>query len=164
LSESLLAWLAGAGLRNMPLEEMIDGFARRLNQAGVPLARIFVAMNTLHPMVLARALTWDRIKGPATLSEFPHAEIDSPTVQESPFRTMMFKRMSDWRFDLRQPPEPDESPVFAELRELGMTDWLGNVFAFGELGVGRARPPPHQRGAPQCVGPAQGAQRAPGVG
>jgi adenylate cyclase len=144
LEQSLPAWLADAGLRNMPLEEMIDGFARRLNQAGVPLARIFVAMNTLHPMVLARSLTWDRIKGPAALAEFPHAEIDSPIVQQSPFATMMFGRKSDWRFDLRLPPQSDESPVFAELRALGMTDWLGNVFPFGELGPGRAGPRPNE--------------------
>jgi adenylate cyclase len=144
LSESLQAWLAGAGLRNLPLEEMLDGFARRLNEAGVPVARIFVAMNTLHPMVLARSLTWDRIKGPAALAEFPHAQIDSPMVQESPFATMMLGRRSDWRFDLRLPSQPGDSPVFDELRELGMTDWLGNVFPFGELGVGRAGPRPNE--------------------
>lgn len=144
MSESLLAWLAGAGLRNLPLEEMIDGFARRLNEAGVPVARIFVAMNTLHPMVLARSLTWDRTKGPAALAEVPHAEIDSPMVQQSPFRTMMSERMADWRVDLRLPPGSRESPVFAELRELGMTDWLGNVFPFGELGPGRAGPRPNE--------------------
>jgi adenylate cyclase len=162
LSESLQAWLAGAGLRNLPLEEMLDGFARRLNEAGVPVARIFVAMNTLHPMVLARSLTWDRIKGPAVLAEFPHAEIDSPMVQQSPFATMMLGRKSDWRFDLRLPPLPGESPVFGELRELGMTDWLGNVFAFGELGVGRAGPRPNEGVAALWLATSMAADRAEG--
>ena len=45
--------------------------------------------------------------------------------------------MFEQRLDLRQPPPPDEVPVFAELRGLGMTDWLGNIFPFGELDAGR---------------------------
>ena len=44
--ETISAWLANAGLRNLLLEEMVDGFARRLNEAGVPAARLFVGMNT----------------------------------------------------------------------------------------------------------------------
>ena len=56
MTEKLSAWLAEAGLRNLPLEELVDGFARRLNEAGVPAARIFVGMNTLHPQVLVHSL------------------------------------------------------------------------------------------------------------
>jgi adenylate cyclase len=57
---------------------------------------------------------------------------------------MMRARTPEWRFDLRQPRLPGEAPVFGELRDLGMTDWLGNVFRFGELGVGRAGPRPNE--------------------
>ena len=60
---SLADWLAESGLRNLPLEEMVDGFSRRLNDMGVPVARTFVGMNTLHPLVRARSLIWDRITG-----------------------------------------------------------------------------------------------------
>ena len=70
MTQRVLAWLAEAGLRNLPLEEMVDGFARRLDQAGVPAARLFVGMNTLHPLVLARSLIWDRATGPAAHFEF----------------------------------------------------------------------------------------------
>lgn len=140
MSESLSAWLAEAGLRNLPLEEMIDGFARRLNQAGVPVARLFISMNTLHPMVLVRSLMWDRATGPATRFEFQHAEIDRPIMQESPFATMLRSGTYEWRLDLRLPPLADEAPVFAELRGLGMTDWLANVFPFGELTPGMVGP------------------------
>jgi len=63
---SLAGWLADAGLRNLPLEELIDGFARKLNDAGVPVARIFASTNTLHPLVLTRILIWDHTTGSAT--------------------------------------------------------------------------------------------------
>jgi hypothetical protein len=86
---SLAAWLAEAGLRNLPFEELVDGFARGLNDRGVPAARIFAGMNTVHPMVLARSLIWDRATGPATHFEFQHTQIDHPTVQTSPFVDML---------------------------------------------------------------------------
>ena len=82
---SLDAWLAESGLRNLPLEEMVDGFSRRLNDMGVPVARTFVGMSTLHPMVRARSMIWDRATGLGTHFEFGHADIDAPIVRESPF-------------------------------------------------------------------------------
>jgi adenylate cyclase len=129
----LAQWLADAGLRNLPLEEMVDGFARRLNEEGVPVARIFVGMNTLHPMVRARSLIWDRESGPATHFEFQHAEIETPVIRESPFMVMMTGGIDEERRDLTAPPVKMEAPLFAELRAAGMTDWLGRIFPLGEL-------------------------------
>ncbi|MBN9085764.1 MAG: adenylate/guanylate cyclase domain-containing protein [Reyranella sp.] len=132
----LAGWLVEAGLRNLPFEEMVEGFARRLDQAGVPVARIFVATNTLHPQVLARSLIWDRASGFAQRFEFRQGEIDAPIMRESPFADMLRTGLFERRLDLRQPPAAGEAPVFAGLRGLGMTDWLGNVFPFGELAPG----------------------------
>lgn len=141
---AIFRWLAEAGLRNVPLGELVDGFARRLAEAGVPAARIFVGMNTLHPQILASSLTWDRATGPATRFRFQHAQIDEPIMQQSPFATMLGEGAFEWRIDLRLPPLAGEAPVFAELRDLGMTDWLGNVFPFGELTPGTDGPRAHQ--------------------
>ena len=140
MTAALSAWLAAAGLRNLPLEELIDGFARQLNEAGVPVARIFVGMNTLHPQVLVRSLIWDRATGPATRFEFQHAEIDNRIIRESPLAPMLYANVHERRLDLRLPPGPGEAPVFAELRGLGMTDWLANIFPFGELTPGTGGP------------------------
>ena len=131
--QEIAAWLAEQGLRNLPLEEMIDGFARRLNEAGVPVARVFVGMNTLHPLLRAHSLIWDRITGPSTRFQFQHGEVALPIMRESPFATMLRDGTSEKRCDLTLPPHAGEWPVFAELRGQGMTDWLGRVFPFGEL-------------------------------
>jgi adenylate cyclase len=131
--KSLADWLADAGLRNLPLEELLDGFARRLNESGVPVARIFAGMNTLHSQMLFRSLIWDRATGPATHFEFQHADADRPIVQESPFADMLRQKLAEWRVDPRRPSLVAKWPVFAELRDLGMTDWLGLTFPFGEL-------------------------------
>jgi adenylate cyclase len=132
-NQPLAAWLADSGLRNLPLEELLDGFARRLNAAGVPVARIFAGMNTLHSLVLFRSLIWDRATGPATHFEFQHADVDRPIVRESPFNDMMRQNLAEWRLDPRLPSSTAKWPVFAELRDLGMTDWLAFAFPFGEL-------------------------------
>lgn len=73
----LAGWLAQAGLRNMPLEDMVDGFGRRLNDAGLGIERMFVGMNTLHPMVRARSLIWNATGGVTQHFEFAHSQIDS---------------------------------------------------------------------------------------
>ncbi|MBS0522943.1 MAG: adenylate/guanylate cyclase domain-containing protein [Proteobacteria bacterium] len=144
MTATLSAWLAEAGLRNLPLEELVDGFTRRLNEAGVPAARIFVGMNTLHPQVLVHSLIWDRATGPVQRFRFRHAEIDKPILRESPFAAMLQAGAYERRLDLRLPPQPGEVPVFAELRGLGMTDWLGNIFPFGELTPGTVVPRPNE--------------------
>jgi adenylate cyclase len=138
-NQPLAAWLAESGLRNLPLEELLDGFARRLNEAGVPVARIFAGMNTLHSQMLFRSLIWDRATGPATHFEFRHADIDRPIVRESPFNDMMRQNLAEWRIDPRLPSSA-KWPVFAELRDLGMTDWLAFAFPFGELSGAIAGP------------------------
>jgi len=97
---ALAHWLADSGLRNLPLEELVDGFSRRLNVEGVPVARIFVGMNTLHPLVRARSLIWDRATGPSTHFEFQHGEIESPTVRQSPFIVMLRDRIAEQRVRL----------------------------------------------------------------
>jgi adenylate cyclase len=142
LTQTVAGWLAEAGLRNLPLEELVEGFLRRLNEAAVPAARIFVGMNTLHPQVLVQSLIWDRVTGPVQRFSFRHAEIDKPIIQQSPFAVMLAEGTHEQRIDLRLPPRPGEEPVFAELRGLGMTDWLANIFPFGELSPGTVGPRP----------------------
>lgn len=130
---SIAAWLAEQGLRNLPLEELVDGFARRLNELDVRVQRVFVGMNTLHPMIRARSLIWDRATGVAAHFEFQHAEIDLAIIRESPFNAMIESGREEELIDLAAPPPAKEAPLFGELRAAGMTSWLGRIFPIGEL-------------------------------
>lgn len=131
--DAIAAWLAEQGLRNLPLEELVDGFARRLIEAGVPVARVFVGMNTLHSQLRAKSVVWDRATGINARFQFQHAEVNVPIMRQSPFLAMLRDGVTEVRRDLTKGEGENEWPVFAELRTAGMTDWLGNVFAFGEL-------------------------------
>lgn len=126
-------WLAQAGLRNMPLEDLVDGFGRRLNEAGLRIQRMFVGMNTLHPMVRARSLIWNAGEGIARHFEFGHADIDSAQIQQSPFAAMLRDGIAELRQNLEGAGKLPDIPVFDELRGVGMTEWMGWVQPFGEL-------------------------------
>lgn len=132
-SRSLTDWLANAGLRNMSFEEMVEGFGLHLNEAGVRVDRMFVGMNTLHPMVRARSLIWDRAAPEITHFEFSHAGIDVPIIRESPFAPMLRDGVDEQRRDLTDPATIRGVPVFEELHAAGMTEWLGRIFPMGEL-------------------------------
>jgi adenylate cyclase len=129
----LADWLADAGLRNMPLDDMVDGVARRPNALGVPVARAFVGMNTLHPLVRARSMIWDRATGLGTRFEFRHADIEAPLLRESPFAPMLRDGIAERRLRVDDPAVARQAPLFEELRAAGMTEWLGRLFPFGEL-------------------------------
>lgn len=129
----ITGWLAEAGLRNVPLEEIVDGFGRRLNEAGLGVVRMFVGMNTLHPMVRVRSLIWDAGGGVTKHFEFVHSEIDSAELQQSPFNAMIRGGVAEQRYRFDDPAVVPALPVFDELRQAGMTEWMGWVQPFGEL-------------------------------
>ena len=134
-SIDLAGWLAQAGLRNMSLEELVDGFGRRLNEAGLRIERLFVGTNTLHPMIRARSLTWGAGEGVGQHFEFGHSEIDSTEIRTSPFAVMLRDGIAEQLRRLDGADDLAAVPVFGELRAAGMTEWIGWVQSFGELSL-----------------------------
>src|SRR5437667_11704736 len=59
LSE-LAGWITEAGLAGKSETAMLDGFCRRANAAGLPVARATVIIDTLHPVHEGRATRWRR--------------------------------------------------------------------------------------------------------
>jgi adenylate cyclase len=46
---------------------------------------------------------------------------------------MLRHGIAERRYDLTSPKPEQEVSMFEELRAVGMTEWLGRVFPFGEL-------------------------------
>lgn len=143
----ITGWLAEAGLRNMPFEDIVDGFGRRMNEAGAGVQRLFVGMNTLHPMVRVRSLIWDEAERVTQHFEFAHAEIELPILQQSPFAAMLRDGLSEQHYRLDAAGVPP-LPVLDELKAAGMTGWIGWVLPLGELtpSVGGPTEPGHAEG------------------
>src|SRR5438445_7843079 len=55
---ALSAWVTEAGLIGRTESELMAGFCRRVADAGVPLARAMVILDTLHPIYEGRAFRW----------------------------------------------------------------------------------------------------------
>ena len=141
----LVGWLVDAGLRSLPFEQIVDGFSRRLNEMGVAVARTFVGMNTLHSMIRARSLIWDRMSGPSVKYELDHERFNDPFVQQSPFARILREGIAEERRRLTDGGSfGEETALFEDLRSAGMTEWFGVVFPFGDLS-------PHLRGASQTA-------------
>jgi adenylate cyclase len=126
------AWLTNAGLRELPLVELIDGFFRRLNQNGVSVVRGFVGVSTLHPLLRAFAHLWDIKGGSSEGFNFAHADLEHPIWRLSPFARMMREGIPELRQALTVPETALTSPVHLELKADGMTEWYGTLVSFTE--------------------------------
>jgi hypothetical protein len=51
--QAISDWLIERGLHPTGFETLIGGFCTRLAKAGIPLARAYVSMRTLHPSIAA---------------------------------------------------------------------------------------------------------------
>src|ERR1700734_4067530 len=66
----LASWLAKAGLKGKMETALLEGFCGRAAAAGVPLLRVILFIDTLHPIHEGRAFRWEREKPEATLTEY----------------------------------------------------------------------------------------------
>ncbi|HEY5203330.1 MAG TPA: adenylate/guanylate cyclase domain-containing protein, partial [Roseiarcus sp.] len=63
----LATWLAKAGLEGRPETALIEGFCSRAVAGGLPLARVMMLIDTLHPIHEGRAFRWEKEKPEVTL-------------------------------------------------------------------------------------------------
>jgi adenylate cyclase len=132
----LAAWLAKAGLKGKPETALLEGFCSRAAAAGVPLARVILFIDTLHPIHEGRAFRWERDKPQATITEYGRTSEGEALERwrTSPF----FRMLTDGESTLRRriPAEGDlEFPMFAEMRQSSMTDFLAIIDRFAEDGA-----------------------------
>jgi adenylate cyclase len=122
-------WLVDRGLRGLSLDEQVDGFCRRIVEAGFPARRFNMSIGTLHPRHGARSYIWS----PAgfTTAEFPRRRSDeeSEAYQRSPIYYL--RRSGEVRLHRRlDAGAPDEFPILADLRAAGMTDYAARLVRF----------------------------------
>jgi adenylate cyclase len=132
----LASWLAKAGLEGKMETTLLEGFCGRAAAAGLPLLRVILFIDTLHPIHEGRAFRWERDQPEATLTEYGRtAEGEAAERWRSnPFFRMLTEGESVMR--RRIPAEGDlEFPMFAEYREASITDFLGIINRFAEDGA-----------------------------
>jgi len=147
--DGLAQWLVARGLQGLPLEEQVDGFCRRVVDAGFPARRFNMSIGTLHPRHGAHSYIWSP-DGIAT-AVFPRrrSEDESEAYRQSPIHHL--RRSGEVRLRRRlDTGAPDQFPVLVELRAAGMTDYAARLVGFDGVDIATRRPEPEGHGADQA--------------
>ena len=62
-SGPLIAWLMEQGLQGSSQQQLLDGYCRRLTEAGVPLMRFHLAQRAYHPEFGGIGIRWKKRDG-----------------------------------------------------------------------------------------------------
>jgi adenylate cyclase len=127
----LVTWIAAAGLSGRRELDLLQGFCERVVDAGLPLSRAVIGVDTLHPVLEGRVFEWQRDAGSPTESEYGRLDPDSSADKwlQSPFHRLY--ETGETSFRRRLGNERLDFPVLEELRQRGMTDYVAMVNRFG---------------------------------
>ena len=132
--DSLVTWIAEAGLSGLGESAILAGLCERLRTVGVPLARANVVIDTLHPVYQGRAFTWKREKTETMLSEFGRSDDNEERWERSPFYRLELSGEQLFRRRLTA-ATISEFPIFADLRTEAITDYIAIANRFAAEGV-----------------------------
>jgi len=123
-------WLTESALGGADLKTIVRGFCERLAAAGLPLARVHLSFSMLHPLYDALGFTWRRGQGMEVEGFRKSATGHSDRFLRSPYYHLMSNDLDHLRRRLH-PDVPSEFPIFDDLKQIGITDYLAFVHPFG---------------------------------
>lgn len=125
-------WLMDQALADTDLESLYDGCCARLRAVGIPLCRGHIAYSILHPLYGGMGLTWLRGRG-VEVESYAHSGDEFPErFVASPLNHMIETRIPFLRRRLVGEGALLDYPMLLELRDLGVTDYLGFLIPFGD--------------------------------
>ncbi len=133
---ALSTWITEAGLKGRAETALLEGFVERAIARGLPLTRIILLMDTLHPIHEGRAYRWDRDKAKAEVIEYGSSSEGDAAQRwrSSPFFRMLERGEASLRRRINAESEA-EFPSLAELRAAGLTDYVAMIRRFAADGV-----------------------------
>jgi adenylate cyclase len=131
-------WVVAAGLAGESEAALLDGFCRRAVEAGLPLARALVLIDTLHPVHEGRGFRWNRDDdAEVELIEYgPTNEGGEAAAswEASPFYHLLQSGGSELRVRLR-PGEDGRFSRDAGFAANGMTEYVALINRFAPEGA-----------------------------
>jgi adenylate cyclase len=126
-------WLID-GARSAPLpQQVLAQLCDRLVACGIPLWRVAVFVNTLHPQIIGRRFVW-RPGAEVEISEGRFGLFDTPEFRENPVARVYATRKAIRR-RLADPGCPMDFPILQELRAEGVTDYVASPLFFTDGAV-----------------------------
>lgn len=126
-------WLADQSLMGATFGQILEGCAKRLHAIGVPVSRLHISCQTLHPLFEGMGGTWRRQDG-LELEEYEHIGGGEyyERWQQSPLKYMMDNDVPFMRRKLTGEEALVDYPILEEFRDDGATEWIGFLVAFDE--------------------------------
>ena len=125
---SVVDWLTDGARSGSLSEDVLAELCRRMVDSGIPLWRVAVFVNTLHPDVIGRAFIWQvdiGVKVSAATYDILETDeyLSSPVVAVYNTRQPIRRRLADGDC-------PDDFPIVHELRAEGATDYVAFPLLF----------------------------------
>lgn len=130
LLDRVADWLTQSSLAGTDLEAMVTGFCERLAAAGLPLARVHLTFSMLHPLYTALGFTWQRGEGVRIERFITKRGQHADRFLRSPYYHLLSHDLDHLRRRLDYSSTASEFPIFDDLREKGVTDYMAFVHAF----------------------------------
>ena len=132
----LATWLAKAGLEGRTETALVEGFCSHAVAGGLPLVRAMLLVDTLHPIHEGRAFRWESDKPEATLTEYGRTAEGEAAERWRTSPSLHALTVGESLLRRRIPAEGElEFPIFAEIREASITDFVAIINRFAEDGV-----------------------------
>lgn len=130
---SIVDWLID-GARSAPSpEQVVEQLCEGLLASGLPLARVSVLAQTLHPEIMGRSFRWQPGE-PVKVDTAGFDVLDTDTFQRSP-AVYIADTGEPIRRRLDRPGGTDDFPMLDELRAEGLTDYYAAPLRFMGGGI-----------------------------
>ena len=134
----LRTWLTEAGLTGESETALLDGFCRRALDAGLPIARAAILIDTLHPVHEARAFFWRREAAQTQTELVEYGPTSKGKAAENWRRSVLFHLLQTGGslFRVRfHAGETADFPTIAQMRDEGMSDVAAMITRFPRSGA-----------------------------
>ncbi|HEX2526952.1 MAG TPA: adenylate/guanylate cyclase domain-containing protein [Geminicoccus sp.] len=136
--ERIRTWLIDAGIAGLGETDLLHGFCRRCNEAGLPLSRAVALLDTLHPIYEGRAFRWHANSAedstPIDYGRTNQGGEAESNWQRSAFFELLATGAAEFRSRIGMGGRTDLSQL-EQLKEEGHSDYLAMVHRFAEQGV-----------------------------
>jgi len=121
-------WLIDGARSAVQPQDVLFQLCDRLVGCGIPLWRVAVFVNTLHPQIIGRRFVW-RPGAEVEISEGRFGLFDTAEFRENPVARVYATRKAIRR-RLADPGCPMDFPILQELRAEGVNDYLASPLFF----------------------------------
>jgi len=120
--KAIADWLIDGARSAVQPQEVLSQLSEQLVACGIPLWRVAVFVNTLHPQIIGRRFIW-RPGADVEISEGRFELFDTPEFLENPV-ARVYATKTAIRRRLADPNCAMDFPILQELRAEGVTDYL----------------------------------------